>query len=540
MTFHGLPDEVRPDTLLPDPLLEAWGGEVLPSARLRSEDGAPSERLHCALLHRDYGVALLDLAPEARPDAAERFRRLHQFLYPRQPLPPVVYCSLAPTDLWRLTIILDSAFALEPPLAESGADWMDRAREILGGEPEPPPPAAPVPIEAAAPGPDAAVAPAEAPARPPAAPADPRRRLSPLLLLPVLAGIAIAVALPLLRPPQPGTGGGVPAMSVAPTLGDPVQQLAVEAPLSVPQGMRGGGEEPKESAAPAPGTTQLTGLVQDDAQEAGPETGPDAIPQHLPLIAALQAVAAPPSRLLPALEPVPRQPAGPPAALETPAFEVAAAPMSSGASGLALPPSPDLFRDGTAVGPSVLAALQPPGIPVLAPAPWPDTPPLPEALVPMPLPPLPGGAAPSGEIVVAALPPAPAPPLPPDEAVRAEAPEEEPARPQEPPRPQAAPAPPTADPALLLLLLRRGDALLALGDVSAARLFYERAAAAGSAPAAIAMARTYDPAILGELGVRGLRPERDAAIAWYRRAVALGGAGASGPLERLEAGGRAR
>ena len=80
---------------------------------------------------------------------------------------------------------------------------------------------------------------------------------------------------------------------------------------------------------------------------------------------------------------------------------------------------------------------------------------------------------------------------------------------------------PQADPAALAALLRRGDALLALGDVSGARRFYERAAEAGSAAGARAAGRTHDPAVLAGLGVRGIRPDPAAAAEWYRRAEAL-------------------
>jgi hypothetical protein len=109
-----------------------------------------------------------------------------------------------------------------------------------------------------------------------------------------------------------------------------------------------------------------------------------------------------------------------------------------------------------------------------------------------------------------------------------------PAAPVEPPPPLAAapavPPPATAprptarrraDPAVLAALMRRGDALLATGDVSGARRFYERAAEAGSAEAARAAGRTHDPAALAALGTRGIRPDPQAAAAWYRRADAL-------------------
>jgi TPR repeat protein len=99
-----------------------------------------------------------------------------------------------------------------------------------------------------------------------------------------------------------------------------------------------------------------------------------------------------------------------------------------------------------------------------------------------------------------------------------------PASPAPSPAPAVATAPPRrppADPALLAGLLRRGDALLALGDVSGARRFYERAAEAGSAAGARAAGRTHDPAVLAGLGARGIRPDPEAAAEWYRRADTL-------------------
>jgi hypothetical protein len=80
---------------------------------------------------------------------------------------------------------------------------------------------------------------------------------------------------------------------------------------------------------------------------------------------------------------------------------------------------------------------------------------------------------------------------------------------------------PQVDPAALTAMLRRGDALLALGDVSGARRFYERAAEAGSAAGALAVGRTHDPAVLAGLGMRDIRPDPEAAADWYRRAEAL-------------------
>jgi energy-coupling factor transporter ATP-binding protein EcfA2 len=82
-------------------------------------------------------------------------------------------------------------------------------------------------------------------------------------------------------------------------------------------------------------------------------------------------------------------------------------------------------------------------------------------------------------------------------------------------------------------LIGRGDDLLANGDFAAARSFYLQAAKAGSAKAATAVARTYDPAVLTQLGVVGARGEPDKAAEWYRRAVELGDQTAGEPLRRL-------
>jgi hypothetical protein len=88
-------------------------------------------------------------------------------------------------------------------------------------------------------------------------------------------------------------------------------------------------------------------------------------------------------------------------------------------------------------------------------------------------------------------------------------------------------------PQVIQALLQRADALLAGGDVFAARLLYERAADAGSAAAATGVGKTFDPEALGRMGVVGLRSDAKAAANWYRRAVALGESEAQVLLDRL-------
>jgi TPR repeat protein len=89
------------------------------------------------------------------------------------------------------------------------------------------------------------------------------------------------------------------------------------------------------------------------------------------------------------------------------------------------------------------------------------------------------------------------------------------------------------DPNEIASLLRRGDALIANGDLAAARLVLRRAADAGDAHAAVALAGTYDPVILEKLGVFGVVPDVAIARDWYEKAKKLGSADAPQRLEVL-------
>jgi TPR repeat protein len=71
-------------------------------------------------------------------------------------------------------------------------------------------------------------------------------------------------------------------------------------------------------------------------------------------------------------------------------------------------------------------------------------------------------------------------------------------------------------------LLQRGDAMLQLGDVSAARLLYTRAAELGSGTAAVELAKTYDPTFLTDHNLRGVKPDPAEATRWYQRAADMG------------------
>jgi TPR repeat protein len=89
------------------------------------------------------------------------------------------------------------------------------------------------------------------------------------------------------------------------------------------------------------------------------------------------------------------------------------------------------------------------------------------------------------------------------------------------------------DPAEIASSLRRGNELIASGDLAAARLVLRRAANAGDAHAAMTLAGTYDPVVLEKLGVHGFVPDAAMARVWYEKARKAGSAVAPERLEVL-------
>jgi uncharacterized glyoxalase superfamily protein PhnB len=84
-------------------------------------------------------------------------------------------------------------------------------------------------------------------------------------------------------------------------------------------------------------------------------------------------------------------------------------------------------------------------------------------------------------------------------------------------------------------LLQKGQDQLGEGNVSSARLFFEKAADAGLAQAAMALAETFDGAELARLGVRGIQGDDQQAKRWYERARDMGAREAEQRLRRLGA-----
>jgi TPR repeat protein len=106
----------------------------------------------------------------------------------------------------------------------------------------------------------------------------------------------------------------------------------------------------------------------------------------------------------------------------------------------------------------------------------------------------------------------------------------------------AAPAEPAAvlpparklDASEIAMLLNRAKGLLAAGDIPPARLLLERAADAQEAGAALLLARTYDPDVLGTQDTRNIVPDPAMARVWYLRAAQLGSPDAQRRLSQLQ------
>jgi hypothetical protein len=122
-----------------------------------------------------------------------------------------------------------------------------------------------------------------------------------------------------------------------------------------------------------------------------------------------------------------------------------------------------------------------------------------------------------------------------------------------PPSPQFTPAPQSAppapqpalareqsdsdntklDPQEIAMLVSRGEDYLTNGDLASARLLLRRAAAAGSANAALALGATFDPLVIRRLGAIGAEPDIARARKWYQKAIELGSTAASRQLATL-------
>jgi TPR repeat protein len=102
------------------------------------------------------------------------------------------------------------------------------------------------------------------------------------------------------------------------------------------------------------------------------------------------------------------------------------------------------------------------------------------------------------------------------------------------PSPPSRPPAPAEDPSEISVKIKIAEDLMANGDVAAARMMFQRAAEAGDAAAAFALAETYDPLVLSRLRLRGgIAPDVALARRWYEKARDLGSVTAPDRIVRL-------
>lgn len=89
------------------------------------------------------------------------------------------------------------------------------------------------------------------------------------------------------------------------------------------------------------------------------------------------------------------------------------------------------------------------------------------------------------------------------------------------------------DPQEIAGLIKRGQDLLASGDILSARLLLQRAAEARAARGALLLATTYDPNLLKQLGADGPLADIAQARNWYQKAREWGEPDAQRQLDAL-------
>jgi TPR repeat protein len=85
----------------------------------------------------------------------------------------------------------------------------------------------------------------------------------------------------------------------------------------------------------------------------------------------------------------------------------------------------------------------------------------------------------------------------------------------------------------IVLWVKRGEDLIAVGDFVSARVLFQRAADVGDAQATLMLAATYDPNMLDRFRVKGLTMDIAKARWWYEKARDLGSPAAARRLELL-------
>ncbi len=337
--------------------------------------------------------------------------------------------------------------------------------------------------------------------------------------------------------PAERAGPQAPQAVMRPSMSAPTEQAAPPPPAQAPQAvMRPSASAPAEQAAPPPAAQAPQAVMRPLASALTEQAAPPAAAQAPPPVVRPSVSAPAAQAAAPPANPAGTAASAPGAQQAQPAPTAQAGPPPAQApEAAALPANPATAAPAPSAQPAQPAPAEQAGVPpVLVP---------PEAgarsstsLAPA----VSGGVRPQAAPTQGAAPPVSATSPESEQAVLAS-----PARPAAPANPNSlAPAGLDAGAAsgikrmpkaMADMLLSRGDALFAVGDVSGARLFYERAAGGGSARAATSLGKTYDPAFLATINARGMQPDPKAAAAWYRTATALGDAEAPQLLQRLGA-----
>ncbi|MGO8921039.1 MAG: hypothetical protein ACLQJR_34540 [Stellaceae bacterium] len=464
---------------------------------------------------------------------------------------------VAPDTVRAIALAADGSPAAVNRLMRQAMEAAESSRMAVRPPPAAPapPPAAPAPA-APLPAPPPALVPAPPPATsmpapPPAAlaptppPAAPLPAPPPAVLVPAPLPAALVPAAPsaaLVPTPPPA----VPLLAPPPAAlapAPPPTPPRIEAPASFAPPPQPPAEAPAQRRQRLPAmlaaglyiaAVSLTGLsllyllAPGEPQPAAPPvaaTAPhssqadDATAAPAPVAASPESPATLPAASESAAQ---TQPAAPPeSAAQEPSVPAVAVPATSPAAAAVLQPS-----EASAAKPAPAAVAAPPESATAVPA----------ASEPAAAPMVASDTAPAVPSAASETPPAPtvvsetAPAVP--ETQQAAPPAQSAALEPSPPAPH--PAPEISD-AEATLMVRRGDQLLAVGDIVSARRFFERAALAGDAAAACGLAKSYDPLVLRQLGAVGLAGDAATALVWYRRAAAAGNAEAQARLERLGA-----
>ena len=560
------------------PERRAGGAGLSPGARWVVLEGAvicdTRSRGDLVLVHPEKGLALFQFEPRWTPDAlAWLTRRLEEtgFTSAFPGRLPAIHRRLRREHLPELATILAEAFSLQPALTlPPGGAWVEALRRVLCVPQETSPETARPERREVTHAPSAArEAPAvlasqtgssEAGGQPTRTTADaaqavPRRRSNVPLAIgagALAAGLVVIAALrgPSPQPTEPPDQPLQVAANVSSTMrtdaGAPSSLAAAPVVESGGAGSGGAGaatpglaengfvSESRERHLLAPSFSDLAALTTEPVEEPpapeleaalaalardlGPRPEPIEEPPELALEAALAALA---RDLGPRPEPIEEPP--------EPALEAALAALARDIAPrpepIEEPPAPELG--------AALAALAR------------DLAPRPEPVEEPPEPELEAALAALARELDPAPEPIEEPPAPELEAALAALAREMTAARTTSPQAVTAPALPAAEapipllpvpdpPAVVGAMLLRGEALLSLGDISGARKFFERAAASANASAALAMGGTYDPGVLARLGARGITPDRDMALAWYRYAASLGETRAAERIRALE------